>query len=139
MTWYDVDENSLVHFWRKAGQFAKTHPNGPYTHGEFSAIPDPEDLVDRYGEYLQLYLPMVKDDTVAHVELHETTLLQDPKVPEQIIATLFSNEDQYLVFSNIGKTPWEARLTDQWEDRRSNQRGCRFTVPPEQILFLKKV
>lgn len=144
VTWHDVDmdnpgEESIITFWRNAAKWAQEHPDGPYTHGEFSAIPDPDDIVDRYGAYLQLYLPMVKDDSVAHIEIHEATLLKNPKVPDEIIASLFTNEEQYLVFSNIGKTPWEAELTDEWTDRRSGIRGCKFTVPPELIIFLRKV
>lgn len=136
--WYNVTEKSLYHFWKRAGEFAKAHPNGPYTHGEFSAIPDPEDLVDRYGGFVKLYKPMITDDTVAHVELHETTLLCNSTVPDDIIATLFTNEKQYLVFTNIGKTPWAAELCDEWTDRVSGVRSKIFTVPPEQIIFLVK-
>ena len=136
--WFDVDDKSLFHFWKRAAKYAQEHPNGPYTHGEFSAIPDPPDLVDRYGGFLKLYRPMITDGSLAHVELHKTTLLCREDVPDDIIATLYTNEKQYLVFTNIGKTPWEAELTDEWTDRVSGKRAKTFTVPPQQIIFLEK-
>lgn len=136
--WYDVDEKSLYHFWKRAANYAQAHPNGPYTHGEFSAIPDPDDLVEHYGEFLKLYLPMVTDDTVVHVELHTTTLLRDPVVPKDIIISLFSNEKQYLTITNTQKTPWQAVMTDIWQDRKTGAKSNVFTVPPEEIIFLER-
>jgi len=141
--WYDVNNTlfdvlSLFDFWKRAGQFGMEHPNGPFTHGEFSAILDHDDMVDRYGDFLQLYLPMVTDDTVVRAELHKTSFLQDPNVPEDIIALLFTNEKQYLTFTNLAKTPWQAVLKDEWTDRRAGTRSHVFTVPPEQIIFLEK-
>lgn len=136
--WYKEENPYIYAHWKKVGEWAVSHPNGPYTHGEFSSVPDPDDLLDRYGGFLKLYRPMIADDTVAHVELHRTTYLCGEIVPENIIASLFTNEKQYLVFTNNRKTPWEAELVDEWTNRVTGERAKKFTVPPEQIIFLEK-
>jgi hypothetical protein len=135
---YDVKEDSEYHFWKKLGEYVKAHPKGPYCHGEFSSIPDdPEDL-DRYGRYLLLYLPMVSDNSVVHMEIRDTSLIVNP-IRDDVIVSLFTNEKQYMVISNLGDEPYNIILTHKWRDRQKGERGCNFTVRPKNIIFLEKM
>jgi len=135
---YDAKENGLYGHWKKAGQYGMAHPDGPYTHGEFSAIPDDPQDVDRYGGYLSMYLPMVADDSVVHMEVRESSFVSSA-LPDDVVISMFTNEKQYMTVSNLGDSPYTAVLTDEWRDRQRDERGKCFTVPSKKIIFLERL
>ena len=80
---------------------------------------------------------MTTEGTVCHLNIGENTLLKNA-IPEEVFVSLFSNEKQYLVISNLSDKPYTAELHDTWYDRVMNARAVAFTVPPRRILFLEK-
>lgn len=135
---YDIKEDSYYHHMKKMGEYALEHPNGPYCHGEFSSIPDDPEEVDRYGQYLSLYLPMISDNSVVHMEIKDSSLILSP-IRDDVIISLFTNEKQYMVISNLGDEPYEIILTHKWRDRKNNQIRYDFKIPAISIMFLEKI
>ena len=71
------------------------------------------------------------------IEVTEGRLFAAP-LPEDTVASLFTNDDSYLVLANLSSAPREVKLSDTWEDRQSRARGRDWTVPPRKLLFLRK-
>ena len=80
---------------------------------------------------------MTEEGTVCHLNIGENTLLQS-SIPANVHVSLFSNEKQYLVISNLSDKPYEAVLTDTWHDRVMRSNSNTFTVVPHRIIFLVK-
>lgn len=135
---YVTDKNPhFYQFFKRANLYYNAHPNGPYIYSEWSAIPDNPQMPDKWFHYLALYKPMTTEGTVCHLNIGENTLLKNA-IPEEVFVSLFSNEKQYLVISNLSDKPYTAELHDTWYDRVMNARAVAFTVPPRRILFLEK-
>ena len=135
---YVTDKNPhFYQFFKRANLYYNAHPNGPYIYSEWSAIPDNPEMPDKWFHYLALYKPMTTEGTVCHLNIGENTLLKSA-IPDDVFVSLFSNEKQYMVISNLSDKPYVAELNDTWFDRVMNARGMTFTVPPRRILFLEK-
>lgn len=135
---YVTDKNpQFYEFFKRANKFYNAHPNGPYIFSEWSAIPDNPDLPDKWFYYLDLYKPMTEEGTVCHLNVGENTILQS-EIPNDVFVSLYSNEKQYLVISNLSDKPYEAVLNDTWHDRVMRSNSNTFTVAPRRILFLVK-
>ena len=135
---YETKNNpQFFEFFKRANKYYKAHPNGPYIFSEWSAIPDNPNLPDKWFYYLELYKPMTEEGTVCHLNIGENTLIQGD-IPKDVFVSLFSNEKQYLVVSNLSEKPYEVVLNDTWHDRIMRSNAQTFTVPPRRILFLVK-
>jgi len=135
---YETKQNPhFFEFFKRANKYYNAHPNGPYIYSEWSAIPDNPELPDKWFYYLELYKPMTEEGTVCHLNIGENTLLQS-NIPENVHVSLYSNEKQYLVISNLSDKPYEAVLNDIWHDRVMRSNSQTFTVAPHRILFLMK-
>ena len=75
---------------------------------------------------------------VAYIELRDCADILSP-LPEQIYASMFVNEEKYLVVSNMTDIPYALCLRDAWIDRESSATGSTFTVAPKRILFLRLI
>lgn len=124
-------------FNRRVGEYMKDHPNGPYIHSLWSAIPEDENIYPMWCKYLRLYKPMVEENSVVFVELRECDEILSP-LPEEIYASMFVNEEVYLVISNMGNHDYTLELTKQWRDRVTNITNKKFVIKPGAILFLMK-
>jgi hypothetical protein len=134
---YDDESKRHRYHYKKMAEYALAHPNGPYCHGCFSSIPDDPKDVDRYDHYLSLYLPMVTDNSVVHMEISETNLIKGV-IPKDIIVSLFTNEKQYIVISNLGDLAYEVVFKDKWRDRESKKEDYSFIVPEKRLAFFEK-
>lgn len=134
----DNDKNGWAEhdFFKRIGNYMKEHPNGPYTYSLWSSIPDNPDEYGIWCHYLNLYRPMVEDNSVAYIELRECSDILSP-LPENIYASMFINEEKYLVVSNMTGTPYVLRLKDNWVNRESGVAGNTFSVAANRILFLR--
>ena len=86
---------------------------------------------------MKLYKPMVKENSVAYIELKESEYILSP-IPERVCVSMFVNEEEYLVVSNLGDEAYTLSLADEWTDRVSGTSGKIHIIKPKNILFLKK-
>ncbi len=107
-----------------ADKFTFSDPDGPY---EFPM----------WEKYSKLYHPMVSENSVAFIELRDSEEILS-KLDADIYASMFANEDVYLVLSNLSGKPYELKLQSKWRDRVSGIVSDTFTVENERILFLIK-
>ncbi len=121
----------------KIRKYMEEHPDGPYVYSEWSPIPDDPMYYTLWKKYLKLYKPMVEENSVVFMELRETEEILSP-LPAPIIASMFINEEKYLVISNLSDTPYTLELRDEWINRETDEKAKSFTLAPETILFLKK-
>lgn len=128
-------DGKLMGFDERAAKHYAAHPNEP-TFSEWSNIPDEADELDRATKYLKLYKPMVEEGSVARVEIREAEFIKSP-IPEKVYISLFSNEEQYLVITNLTEKPYELVLDGTWINRETNDEGKIFTVPHGKLLFLR--
>lgn len=133
----EYTQDEMYQFFKRVGKYYNAHPNGPYVYSEWSAIPDNPNMSDRWFYYLDLYKPMTTEGTVCHLNIGENTLLRS-EIPEGVFVSLFSNEKQYIVISNLSDKPYEVVLNDKWHDRVMRSDSNSFTVAPRRILFLVK-
>jgi len=80
---------------------------------------------------------MVAQRSRVWVEITEGRLFATP-LPEETVASLFTNQDTYLVLANFAHDPGQVKLSDEWQDRVSSARGSEWTLPPRKLLFLRK-
>lgn len=137
VTYFDSKEfdGKLVGFNDRAAQHYKEHPDEP-TFSEWSNIPDEPEELDRATKYLKLYQPMVTDGSVARVEIREAEFIKSV-IPEKAYISLFSNEEQYLVMSNLTGKPYELVLEGNWKNRETGEEGSSFTLADGRLLFLQ--
>lgn len=118
-------------------EFYLAHPDGPYVYSEWSSLPDDPQEFDRATTYLALYKPMVTECSVVHMDIREAAFLRS-EIPENVHVSMFTNEEQYLVVSNLTDAPYTLLLSELWTDRQSGEKSHSFTIPEKRILFLKK-
>jgi len=133
-----TQKDHLYHYFEKVRAFADAHPNGPYIYSEWSQIPDDPEDYPRWCRYLNLYKPMVQDETVVYMELRDAALILSP-IPDTVYISLFTGHEEYLAASNMAGEPYTLELRDEWTDRVSGRRGRCFTVEPKRLLFLKRI
>ena len=130
-------DNSEYGFSKRALEYAKSHPNGPYIYSFWSSIPPLQGDYDAWCHYRALYEPMVEENSLAYIELRESTEILSP-IPADVYISMFVNEEIYLTVSNFTGADYELKLADTWTDRQTVDSRDLFTVPNEKILFLKK-
>ena len=131
-----VEIGDFLHH-KRVGEYMKEHPDGPFVYSLWSKIPDDTEEYPRWCRYMKLYSPMVKENSVAYIELKESEYISSP-IPEKVCASMFVNEDEYLVVSNLGTENYELMLKDEWTDRVSDVKSRCHIVKPKNILFLKR-
>ncbi len=128
-------------FWtrhcKRIWEHYQQHPDGPHTYGWWDSVPGRAQARDIWLEYLKLYRPMVAQRSRVWVEITEGRLFATP-LPEETVASLFTNQDTYLVLANFAHDPGQVKLSDEWQDRVSSARGSEWTLPPRKLLFLRK-
>ena len=124
-------------FNKRVGEYMKTHPNGPYVYSLWSAIPDDPQEYDIWSHYLALYLPMVEENSVVYIELRDCADILSP-LPQQVYASMFVNEEKYLVVSNLTREDYTLELKGVWCDRVSGETGSKFIIAPGRVSFLKE-
>jgi len=134
ITYYGGDEQR---FYRSVGEYMDKHPDGPYVYSLWSGIPDDPDEFDTWAKYYALYAPMVSENSLAYIELRDCKAIKSA-VPDRVYASMFVNEDMYLVVSNLSGEPYELVLDGMWKDRVSGRVSDRFMIDKEQLMFLVK-
>ncbi len=129
---------SVYAFYSRVKDYMKDHPNGPYVYSEWSSIPDDPQYYVLWRKYLALYKPMVEENSLVYIELRDCAEILSP-LPENISASMFVNEEKYLVVSNLTGESYTLELRDNWINRESKEQAKTFIVPTGSLIFLKKV
>ena len=124
-------------FQKAVHDYNAEHPDGPYVHSRWSAIPDDERDYPTWSRYMALYKPMVEENTVAYIGITESDEILSA-IPENVNVTMLVNHEKYLVLGNLSGADYEIVLKDKWTCRESGAVSDRFTVKNHKLLFLKK-
>jgi len=116
--------------------YMKDHPNGPYVYSHWSSLGEDDKYYEIWKKYLKLYAPMVEEASVVYLEIRESEDILS-ELPEKVIASMFVNEEKYLVVSNLSDEAYALELRDTWIDRESEAEGKSFTIQPGNALFLR--
>ncbi len=142
VTYYGNENGKYGHEWlfnKAVGDWTKAHPDGPFVHSLWSSIPDDPTEFSRWSHYMSLYKPMVAENSVVYVELSDCADIVS-SLPEDVYASMFVNEETYMVVSNLqeGK-PYTLVLDAPWENRETGETSATWTIEPNKILFLRRV
>ncbi|MBE6929683.1 MAG: hypothetical protein E7463_05320 [Ruminococcaceae bacterium] len=119
-------------------EFCRSHPNGPYVYSHWSSLPDDPGELDYWSGMLSLYKPMVTEGSIVHMDIRESPMFRE-SLSADTFATLFTNEEQYLVVSNLGEVPVTVTLADAWLDRESGEHVQTLCIAPKDFRFLKRI
>ncbi len=131
---YNPQNDEKLHF-DKVKKWYESHPKGPHVYSEWSAIPDDTVMRDKWLEYLSLYRPMVKDGGTAFINVEGGRLLNGEKA-DDIIISLFVNDEKYLTVTNLGKTERTVDLSSSWVDRETASVVNSVSLKAGEIKFL---
>ena len=134
VTYYGGDEQE---FYKAVGEYMKEHPDGPYVYSLWSSIPDDVDEYDTWVKYFALYRPMVQENSLAYIELRDCADILSP-LPEKVYASMFVNEEVYMVVSNLEDEEYTLRLDGTWRDRETGEVASSFPIGKGHIRFLIK-
>ena len=118
-------------------EYMKTHPTGPYVYSLWSSVPDDVEELPLWTKYMALYKPMVEEGSIAYIELSDCDEILSP-ISERIVASMFVNEEMYLVVSNLSDKPYTLELQNVWKKRETGESGKKFTIEKDRICFLVK-
>lgn len=132
----ETKEGRRKDIYTRLGEHFKNFPDGPYCYSEWSSIPDDPGFRDRWAEYLALYKPMVKENSLCYIDIKESTLTTE-NVPADVHMSLFINDEKYICISNIGEKAETVVFTEEWIDRRTNKPVRELTIQPDTLYFLQ--
>ncbi len=124
-------------FYKSVGEYMDTHPDGPYVYSLWSSIPDDVNEHALWKKYMALYKPMVSENSLAYIELTSSDAILSP-FGNGITASMFVNDEVYMVVSNFGNGQYTLRLDGKWKNRVTNEISDTFTVDKNKIVFLVK-
>ena len=142
-------------FWtrhmRAIGKHFREHPEGPHTYGWWDSCPGRAEARQVWLDYFALYRPMVTPGSRVWVDVPANAIF-DWRLPEEVVASFFVNEETYLVLANHGAREATVASRWQWEplgapasreglspSKASRQPCSRIVVQPRQLLFLRRV
>lgn len=131
---YNPQNDEKLHF-DKVKKWHDTHPDGPHVYSEWSAIPDDTVMRERWLDYLSLYKPTVTEGSTAFIDVDGGELFHGER-SENIITSLFVNENRYLTVTNLGKERLSVDLKDEWLDRQTGLRTKSLSLDAGEIKFL---
>ena len=123
--------------WCRIKEYHAKNPNGPHCYSLWSSIPDNPMDYENFCKYLSLYKPMVTENSVAYIELRECLDILSP-LPEDVYVSMFVNEEKYIAASNLTAADYTLELSEIWENRETKEKGTKFTIKPNELLFLIK-
>ena len=129
-------------FWtrhlRNVWKFCQQHPDGPHSYGLWDSCPGRPLGRETWLRYFGLYRAMVQEGSRAWLEVERSSLFTGA-LPASSTASLFVNEESYLVLANYDTAPCTVETSWQWRDRESEAEGRKWTVAGRKMLFLQRV
>jgi len=115
----------------------RQHPEADPCFGQWDSCPGRPQGRSRWLDHLALYLPMVKEGTRVWIHVGESALFRRP-LAAGVCASLFVNDETYLVLANYARVPVEIATVWRWRDREQSHTGSVWTIPPRDLLFLQR-
>jgi len=129
-------------FWtrhmRAVNRYYREHPDAPPMYGWWDSCPGRADARARWLYHFDLYRPMVASGTRVWIGIERCDFLEDA-IPSQCVASLFVNHEMYLVLANYGHRAVQMRSAWSWTDCETGRTGSILTIPPRDLLFLRRV
>jgi len=110
----------------------------PPMYGWWDSFPGRPEGRSRWLHHLDLYLPMVRDGSRAWLEIGDNTLFIS-RLPQDVTASLFANEETYLVLANYSGYAVEINGVWTWKDRESGRTGRLLSLPPHSLCYFVRV
>lgn len=126
-------------FYAKAWQYHQTHPDGPFIYGGWDPIPPNPGMRPAHARWLSHYLPLVEDGTWAYLEITDSDLFAAP-LPQNCVASAFSNRELFLVLANFGQSPQEIQTSDPYVaiDDAAGAPTKRWDLPRRSLRILRR-
>ena len=134
----DYHDDFWTHHLRRQWEHTRAHPDGPHAYGFWDSCPPNPKRHELWSRYFELYRPMVKEGTRAYLEIAESSLFSSTP-PNDVVASLFVNEETYLVLANYGSTSCTIDTSHVWQDRRSSRGGRQRELPARGMTLLRKL
>ncbi len=134
VTYFGGDEQD---FFKNVRNYNASHPDGPFAYSLWSSIPDDPREPEVWAKYLALYTPMTQENSIAYIGLERCKDILSP-LHANIAASMFVNENIYLVVSNLSDSSYDLKLSDVWRDRETQKISDNFTIEKNKIIFLIK-
>lgn len=126
-------------YYKRINEYSKNHPDGPFIYNEWDSSYGRPEARERWFYYLNLYKPMVRDNSRCWIEVKETTLFRLEHPSDDVVTSLFVNEHMYSVTANYGNVPARLFTSSLWMDRETGTAGTVWTIYPHKMLFLRKL
>ena len=129
-------------FWLKRCRDARARwesdPATLHTYSAWDEVPGSPETRERWGQWLDRYLPLVEEGTWAWLEIGESDLFAAP-LPGEVVASAFANRGFRLALANYGRTTAEITTASAWlGEGDAAPPASRFTIPPRSLLLLEK-
>jgi hypothetical protein len=95
------EQDPYLRRWRAMWKYYQEHPEGPFAYGPWDAFPPRPNRKATHARWLKQYLPLVQDGTWAYLEIGDSDLFPGA-LPPDVVASVFTNLDTYLVLANYG-------------------------------------
>lgn len=124
---------------RQIREFAKTHPQGPYSYSLWDAFPGRPTARQTYARWFALYRSLVEEGTWAWLELGDSSLVAQP-LPAGVVASVFANRELYLVLANYGQETARVQTTDAYvaTDTPSAVPSRQWSLPQRSLAILRR-
>lgn len=134
---YNPQNDEKLHF-DKVKKYYESHPDGPHVYSEWSSIPDNPKMREKWFYYLDLYKPMVEENSIAYIDVTESTITKE-KLNSDVHMSIFVNEKCYMCISNLGANTQTIAFNDEWINRETKEKTCCITLNEGQMMFLERV
>ena len=128
-------------FWtrhmRKVWGHFQEHPQMSPMYGWWDSFPGRPEGRNRWLHHFDLYRPMVKDGSRAWLEIRTGSLFLS-EIPKEVTASLFVNEDMYLVLANYSESSVDIVSRWRWRDRETGQTGETLSLMPRTFRYLQR-
>jgi hypothetical protein len=114
------------------------HPEAPPMYGWWDSFPGRAEGRGHWFHHFDLYRPMVSTNTCAWIDIADASFLGAGKTDE-VVASLFVNDDTYLVIANYGATPATVQSAWRWLDRQSGTEVPVLSVPPRGLAYYQRM
>lgn len=97
------EKDELRRDYHKIWDYYRAHPNGPFLYGPWESLPPNPNRRLTHAKWLKQYLPLVQEGSWAYIDIGDSSLFKGP-LPADVVASVFTNLETYLVLANYSKT-----------------------------------
>lgn len=138
VTGVEYEEDFWTEHFHRIHDYYLKHPRGPYIYGWWDSCYGRPEARKKWFHYLNLYRPMVSENSWCWIDIQESRLFKE-NLPQGVVASLFVNEQSYLVLANYGTSAVTVATSWLWRDRESGIEGVEWSIPPRKLKLLERV